>query len=195
MAESSTITREMIKNGVACLPYVELLLRSESCFWKQITSCFQHLADLPRRVLDNVRARDVFGVLGHEALCRFCKPAFNLVHQGKPALPLAAQVGLRKHQVRCARKQKGNSVRLLCCRRRSISALIVAAHLFPIRTHSTYRYVAGAVARTTVQTAYLCCNSAALTEYAQNFITDAQRLALRPMLPCDPAALATRGAR
>jgi hypothetical protein len=196
MAESSTITREMIEAGAACRPHADILSLSRVCPGKQVTTRIQQLADLPRCMRDNIRARDIFGVLVQKALCRFCNPAFDLIHQGEPAGSLATQVSVRKHQIRRARKQKSDPVCLLCCGgRQCISAPIGVRHLFKTYIQSAYHHVADAAFRTTVQNAYLRRKLGTAKKYAQTFSAGTQLLGLKVPLSSEPAALATGGAR
>lgn len=196
MAESSTITREMIEAGAACRPHADMLSLSRVCPGKQVTTRIQQLADLLRCMRDDIRARDIFGVLVQKALCRFSNPAFNLIHQGKPVGSLATQVSVRKHQIRRARKQKSDPVCLMCCgERQCIPSPIGVRHLFKTYIQSAYYHVADAAFRATVQSAYLRCKLRTAKKYAQTFNAGTQLLGLKVLLSSEPAALAMGGAR
>jgi hypothetical protein len=159
MAETSNITREMMGTGAEYRFCAQALSLPGACPWKQITPCVEQLADLLRRVREDVRSGDIEGVFGHETLRHFCKPDFDLIHQSKPACPLTAQVSICKHQVRRACEEKSNPVRLLCCggRQSVLQGRVVRqiiCHLVLNRISLAFRRVADVVEHATCQTAY-----------------------------------------
>lgn len=198
MAETSTITREMIEAGAACRSHTQVLSMLGGCPWEQITPRVEQLADLLCRVRDDVRTSDIVGVFGQEALRRFCNPNLNLIHHGKPSRPLTAQVSICKHQVRRACEEKSNPVCLLCCgrrqsilRRRVVRQIV--CHLFLTRIYLAFRSVAGVVLRARFQTAYSRAKRHVSTDSAQIFSTYVQFLTVFPSLAGGRPALATGG--
>lgn len=200
MVESSTITCEMIGDYTACGPQAEPVSLKGTWLRERSASRIEQLADLLSCVQNDVRACHIVRVFSHEALRRFCKPAFDLIHEGKTALPHALQIGFRQHQVRCACEEKGNPVRILCCgRRQSVFDILIVRqfvrHTCPNRIYLAYRNVADAVRRTRFQTAYSHSQPWVSNWYAQESNSNVQVLTVVPSLPTEYAALATGGAR